>query len=161
MINQRWRRFHHFTAETGQSPSPGWSLHRQSMIRRGRRLSSHGLSLIISAANDRIHLRQTCELPVAKCVGIRRVEESGRLIPQIDEKRMDEWWKIPCYPWRVLRYGCLEESLPLETLPHGDALAVAFDPEASDRCSCSSGGECARSYRLGLCTWIRCSQRTE
>lgn len=32
-----------------------------------------------------------------------------------------------------------------------------IDPEASDRCSCSSGSECARSYRLGLCTWIRCS----
>lgn len=68
VINQRWRRFHHCTAETVQSQYPGWSLHRQSMIRRGRRLSSHGLSLIISAANDRIHFRQTCELPTEMSV---------------------------------------------------------------------------------------------
>lgn len=54
---------------------------------------------------------------------------------------MDEWWKIPCVDcvffffygvsmesWTAdtsVVYGCLDpESLPLETLPHGDALAV-------------------------------------
>ena len=89
MINQRWRRFHHFTAETGQSQYPGRSLHRQSMIRRGRRLSSHGLSLVISAANDRIHLRQTCQLPTEMSVRMNGWTTGGQV--RWNPARRVEW----------------------------------------------------------------------